>query len=113
MKIRLFTLILLFFNSTQVFSGNSGTRTISRVEASDTFFTIYSSGTAFDNTEGCEDTTKVVFWAVDAPDGHKKMMSLAISAMMSGKQVSMWFNGCKMGPWNKTLPTPTTINIYN
>ena len=100
----------MLVTSSQVYSANSGEIEISRVEATDSFFTVYPSDTVFDSV-GCDDHSKIVFWAEDAPVGHQKLMSITLSEMMSNKKVSMWIDGCKMGPWGKTLPKAGSINI--
>ncbi len=97
--------------SIEASAADSGSRLIERVEASDVWFTLHPES-VFNNTESCEDSSKVVFWASDFPQGHDQILSTALSAMMANKKISMWFNGCKMGPWGKTLPKASTINVY-
>ncbi len=89
---------------------NSGHQTITRFEVTDTFFTLYFGGDI--SNDGCVDQTKVVFWAADYPVGYNSMLSAALAAYMSGKQISMFLHNCKVGPWGSTLPFAQTINIH-
>ena len=81
----------------------SGEFNILKVEVTDTFFTVYSRSGPVTN-DNCEDGTKVVFWRADYPNGYDSMLSVALAAHMGNKKVTMWLNGCKSGPWGKTLP---------
>ena len=88
----------------------SGDFNVLRVEVTDTFFTVYSASGAVTN-DNCQDGTKVVFWRSDYPSGYDSMLSTALAAHMGGKKISMWFSGCKAGPWGSTLPKAESIVI--
>lgn len=89
---------------------NSGNISIDRVEVTDAFFTIYSASGPVVN-DNCEDSGKVVFWRADYPNGYDSLLSVALSAHMSDKKISMWLDGCKSGPWGKTLPKAGSIVV--
>lgn len=88
----------------------SGEFNILRVEVTDTFFTVYTASGPITN-DNCEDGYKVVFWRTDYPNGYDSMLSVALAAHMGNKKVSMWLDGCKMGPWGKTLPKAGSVVI--
>lgn len=108
---------LIFVGLLAVASGSnaavgSGDFGIAQVEVTDTFFTVYSSSGPIVH-EKCQDANKVVFWRSDFPNGYETMLSTALAAYMGNKNVSMWLNGCKAGPWGLTLPKPITIVVKN
>lgn len=103
-------LCLVLFSVNAFAAGGSGSRSVQHIQTSDIWFAVYPD-TPFDNPDGCEDTSKVVFWTEDFPQGHSQLLSIAMSALMSDKLASMWFSGCKLGVWGKTLPKAHTIKI--
>ncbi|WP_345880987.1 hypothetical protein [Shewanella algae] len=88
----------------------SGEFNILKVEVTETFFTVYSASGAITN-DTCEDGSKVVFWRTDYPNGYDSMLSVALAAHMSNRKVTMWLDGCKPGPWGKTLPKAGSIVV--
>ena len=88
----------------------SGEFNILKVEVTDTFFTVYSASGSVMN-DGCEDGSKIVFWRTDFPGGYDSMLSVALAAHMGNRKVSMWLDGCKVGPWGKRLPIPRSIVV--
>lgn len=111
---RFFKKLLLVSLMTVASTSNAGVGSgdfgIARVEVTETFFTVYSSSGPITH-ENCQDAGKVVFWRTDFPNGYETMLSAALAAYMGDKNVSMWLNGCKAGPWGQTLPKPTTIVV--
>ena len=93
-------------------AASSGVRSILRVEVTDTFFTVYSANGDIGN-EGCQDSAKVVFRRGDYPQGYDSMLSIALSAHLSNRHITMWLNGCKVGPWGKTLPKAGSIVVLS
>ena len=106
----IYALLLVAFLPFNIHAAGSGEKYILKVEVTDSFFTVYSENGAIGN-EGCEDSAKVVFWREDFPNGYSSMLSVALSAHMAGKKVTMWLNGCKSGPWGKTLPKAGSIVV--
>ncbi|WMS88759.1 hypothetical protein [Pleionea litopenaei] len=105
-----FLLVALLSISLNVFSATqSGNQTIRQVEVTEDFFTIYVNGTL--STDNCEGTTKVVFWRNDYPNAYEHYLSTALAAFTAKKQISMWLNGCKNGPWGKSLAVPGSLVI--
>ena len=102
--------MLLLFSLNLNAAVNSGHQTITQFEVTNTFFTLYF-GANIPN-DGCEDRTKVVFWADDYPKGYASMLSTALAAYISGKQISMFLHNCKDGPWGSTLPFAQSINVH-
>ncbi|BFM10152.1 hypothetical protein R50072_03050 [Simiduia litorea] len=88
----------------------SGDFSILKVEATDTFFTLYPTSGSVQN-DGCEDGSKVVFWRTDFPTGYDSALSIALAAHMGNRKVSMWLDSCKVGPWGKRLPIPRSIVV--
>lgn len=88
---------------------SAGPLLISNIEVSDGFFTLYFS-TSIAN-DGCQEADKVVFWKSDYPNNYNLIFSTALAAFSSDKKITMWVNGCKNGPWGKTLPLPFTVVI--
>lgn len=109
-KICLVAVILTVWSQAS-YSLNSGKFKIEKVEATDRFFTLYSASGPV-NHDGCEDGEKIVFWRDDFPNGYQSILSLALAAHASNKEVSAWLAGCKNGPWGKTLPEPGSLVIY-
>lgn len=91
---------------------DSGPRSVARVEVSEAFFTVYFADAGGPN-DGCQQTDKVVFWRADFSGSYKEFLSVALVAAAGNKKVSMWFNGCKLGPWGATLPKPESIVVIN
>lgn len=102
--------ILLFISCAAYCGTGSGTKSIDRVEVTDIFFTVYFSDGAAAN-DGCQQADRVVYWRADYPSGYGSMLVTALTAHSSGKKVTMWFDGCKTGPWGLTLPKAQSIVI--
>lgn len=92
-------------------AGNySGLKTLRAVEVSDAWFTVhFADGNPVH--PGCQQADKVVYWRSDFPNGYNTLLSTALAAYASGNKVSMWFGGCKAGPWGPTLPKAETLVI--
>ena len=104
-------LLPLLCVTTHVYSAvSSGEFNISSVEVTDTFFTVYSASGPV-SSDNCEDNAKIVFWRDDYPNGYDSMLSSVLAAHMGDKKVSMWLNGCKSGPWGKTLPHAESVVV--
>lgn len=107
---RIFAIGMFVFASASYSAVGSGEFNVLRVEVTNTFFTVYSGSGPITN-DNCEDGNKVVFWRADYPDGYNSMLSVALAAHMGNKKVSMWLDGCKAGPWGKTLPKAESIVV--
>jgi hypothetical protein len=83
---------------------------IARVEVTDAFFTIYAVSGDF-GKQTCDVGNPIAFRNEDFPN-HSQMLSTALAAHMSGKEVTMWFNGCQASPWSGTMPKPTSLVIH-
>ena len=110
MKIIHALFLLLILTSSRAHSAGSGEIDILRVEVTDRYFTVYSANENI-GTEGCQDQGKVVFWRDDFTTGYDSMLSAGLAAHMVNKKITMWLNGCKAGPWGKTLPIAASIVI--
>lgn len=108
----LFSIAILGASFSSIAATGSGAKTIDSVEVTDAFFTVYFSDGAA-TSDNCQQSDKVVFWKTDYPNGYSSMLSTALTAFSAGKKVTMWFNGCKIGPWNQTLPKADSIVITN
>lgn len=86
-----------------------GPVSISQIEVSDSFFTLYLNAPIAN--EGCQEFDKVVLWKSDYPNNYNLLFSTALAAFSSDKKITMWVNGCKNGPWGATLPLPATVVI--
>jgi len=105
---KIFLAIILSLVPAVVLADASGKRKLLQVEVTDTFFTIYSAEGDFDK-ETCDIGNPIAFQRADFPSGYDSMLSIALSAHISGKQVEMWFSGCQASPWGGTMPKPTSI----
>lgn len=103
--------VLLLFSNISMGAGSGG-KLISSVEVTDTFFTVYFYDARL-ISETCQEINKVVFWKSDYPNGYNSMLSVALASFASSKKVTMWFSGCKAGPWGATLPKAESIVITN
>ncbi|UTW46443.1 hypothetical protein KFE80_06070 [bacterium SCSIO 12696] len=101
---------MLAFTSVSFSSVGTGEFNILKVEVTDTFFTVYSASGAVAN-DGCEQADKMVFWRADYPNGYDSLLSVALAAHMGNKKITMWMDGCKLGPWGKALPKPGSIVV--
>lgn len=112
MKLIKFIMIMggFVFSSLCYSAVGSGEFNILRVEVTESFFTVYSASGPI-NHDNCEDGNKVVFWRADYPNGYDSLLSTALAAHMSKTKVSMWLNGCKTGPWGKTLPKADSLVV--
>jgi len=93
-------------------AASSDVDNILKVEVSDAFFTIYSTDGDF-GKQGCTVGNPIAFKVSDFPNSHDQMLSIALSAYVSGKKVSMWFSGCHDSPWSGTMPKATSIVIQD
>jgi hypothetical protein len=113
-KVLLASLFVLPF---AVSANGSATTKIDRVEVSDTGFNIYSSGSEFgaSNCAGGDNSTinsVISFARADFPNGYASLLSVAMAAHMGKKDVSMWYVGCQVSPWNDgNMPKPSTLVI--
>lgn len=70
---------------------------------------VYISGD-FQNPDQCATSSVVVLQAKDAEELNR-MLSIAMTAMLSGRKVSMWLVGCAPVPWFPTAPLATSIGF--
>lgn len=107
--LNLIVLLSCFFSVSSA-AVNSGEFNIKRIEVTDNFFAVYVAAGVI-ASDNCEDVNKVVFWRNSFPSGYDSFLSVALAAQMGSKKISMWSDGCKMGPWGKTLPAPVSIVV--
>ena len=103
-------MVFSFMVSQSYAATNSGNVMISKIEVTDSFFTIYAAATPV-VSDNCEDASKVVFWRTDYPNGYDSMLSVALAAHMANRKITMWLVGCKPGPWGKNLPKADSIVV--
>ena len=81
---------------------------IDRVEVGEGLFSIYVSGGDF-GKQSCDSGQVIIFNAADFPTSHGNMLSVALAAKATNREVTMWFNGCQNTAWGYTVPKPTTL----
>ena len=84
---------------------------ILRVEVTDVFFTIYAANGDFVK-QTCDVGNPIAFRIEDFPNSHGQMLSTALTAFSTGKEVTMWFNGCQESPWSGTMPKPSSLVVH-
>ena len=84
---------------------------IDRVEVGEGMFSIYASGGDF-GKESCDSGQVIIFNAADFPTSHGNMLSVALAAKATNREVTMWFSGCQSTPWGYTVPKANTIILY-
>lgn len=57
----------------------------------------------FINPDGCAKNDVVGLSMSDAKEADR-MLSMAMTAIASGKKLSIWVNGCKGSPWSPSVP---------
>lgn len=57
----------------------------------------------FNNPDGCAKSDVVGLSMSDAKEADR-MLSMAMTAIASGKKLSIWVNGCKGSPWSPSVP---------
>lgn len=112
MKKILVVMLLAIVTPVLINAASSDIEKILKVEVTEDFFTIYSIDGDFGKQE-CTTGNPIAFRVSDFPNSHDKMLSIALSAYVSGKKVSMWFSGCQNSPWSGTMPKPTSIVIQD
>ena len=70
---------------------------------------VYVSGD-FQNPDQCATSSVVVLQAKDA-DELNRMLSVAMTAMLSNRKISMWLVECVPVPWFPTAPLATSIGF--
>lgn len=116
-KLVLLLLLLLANLPFTALAEGSGDYSILKVEVGESGFNIYSSGGNFGSAacaDGSPSTVNHVisFKKVDFPNSYPHLLSVALAAYMGGKNVSMWYAGCQLSPWNNgNMPKPVTLVI--
>ena len=107
--IPLIVLLTLSFNTYA--NGDSGWRNIVRVKIEGKSFISVHSETPWANPDGCGQSNLAIIPMTD--EAHHAKLSLALSAFMGGKKISLWLTGCQQTPWGYTAPVIYTMNIGN
>lgn len=85
---------------------------IDRVEVTDTMFAIYPVGGSFGSKESCEGDGVIVFNVADFPNSHAQMLSIALAAKATGREVTMWSSGCQTTVWGYTVAKAGSLVMY-
>lgn len=85
---------------------------IERIEVSDTMFAIYPANGGFVNKESCERNDVMVFAVADFPNSHNQLLSIALAAKATDREVTMWLSGCQTTIWGYTVAKPATLVMY-
>lgn len=70
---------------------------------------VYVSG-AFQNPDQCAASSIVVLFPANAQE-LDRMTSMAMTAVASGKKISMWLSGCAPVPWYASAPRAVTMAL--
>ncbi len=100
MLIRFSFVALLFASGVSYAAGHAGNLTPDSVHAEGGEVFIMGS---FNNPDGCARSDVVGLSMGDAKEV-ERMLSMAMTAIASGKKLSIWVNGCKGSPWSPSVP---------
>lgn len=100
MMLKLFTIAIgaiCIFTTTSYAGGGSGLRPLAKLSVEANILYRIDPETPFENPDGCGTSSFAVVLR-ENPES-KDIYSTALTALVSGKQINMWFNGCYTTWW--------------
>lgn len=70
---------------------------------------VYIQG-SFSNPDGCAMSTSIALAPVNT-DEQQRMVSMAMTAIVANKKISMWLSGCGPTPWSASAPKAVAMTL--